>query len=114
MPVPEFVERRRAPRVMLPAGHALQLPLATTVQVVDISLGGVLVTSPHAATPGQPAVLKTRLGAETINVPVEVRRVAAERAVAKRAGQYRVGVRFQVLDEATRRNIQRFLSDGEM
>ena len=109
-----FVERRRSPRVTLPAGHALQMPLATTVQVVDISVGGALLTSPHAAVPGQTGVLNTRLGAETIRVPVEVCRVAAGRAVAKRAGTYRVGARFTELDEDTRRSIQKFLSQGEL
>ena len=112
MPEP-FVERRRTSRVTLAAGHSLQLPRASTVQLVDISLGGVLVNSPQPVQLGQRARLQTRLGGGPVDVEVEVRRVAPDWGPTRDGGRFRLGVRFVGIDEATRRHIQRFLREGE-
>lgn len=108
-----FVERRKGPRATLAAGHSLQLPTVATVQVMDISLGGVLVTAPEPVQLGRRAMLQTRLGGGSVKAEVEVRRAVPDRAAARDGGRYRLGVRFIGLDEDTRRNIQRFLRQGE-
>jgi len=108
-----FEERRRTPRATVAGGHALQMPLSTTVQLVDISLGGALLSSPQGAEPGKRATLRTKLGGEPVQAQVEICRVSPERAGELVQGRYRVGVRFVTLSEAARRTIQRFLRADE-
>ena len=105
-----FQERRRSPRATVAGGHALQMPLSTTVQLVDISLGGVLMHSPHPFEEGQYARLSTRLGAVPVDVDIEVRRTSRER---DDSGAFRIGARFVGLDEATRQAMSTFLTSAK-
>jgi c-di-GMP-binding flagellar brake protein YcgR len=104
-----FKERRRTPRATVAGGHALQMPLSTTVQLVDISLGGVLLSSPQGVQPGVRATLQTSLGAQPVQAELEVCRVLPERAAGHPQGRFRVGARFVALSEADRHAVQRFL-----
>ena len=104
-----FQERRRAPRATVAGGHALQKPVSTTVQLVDISLGGVLLSSPQAVEPGTRATLRTKLGGDLVQAEVEICRVSPERAGGLGQGRFHVGARFVALSEADRRAVQRFL-----
>jgi len=104
-----FQERRRMPRATVAGGHALQMPLSTTVQLVDISLGGVLLSSPQAVEPGKRATLQTSFGGQPVQAELEVCRVSPERAAAHAQGRFRVGARLVALGEADRRAVQRFL-----
>jgi c-di-GMP-binding flagellar brake protein YcgR len=104
-----FHERRRTPRATVAGGHALQMPRSTTVQLVDISLGGVLLSSPQALEPGGRATLQTQLGTKPVQAEVEVCQVSPERAAAQAQGRFRVGARFVALGEPDRRAVQQFL-----
>ena len=106
-----FQERRRTPRATVAAGHELHLPVSMTVQLVDISLGGVLLSSPQRAEPGQRATLQTKLGTQPVQAEVEICRVLPERAGSQILGRHRVGARFVGLGEPDRRAVQRFLRE---
>ena len=107
-----YVERRRSPRVEVrhEVLHAA-LPTATSVQIVDISQTGVLLAGAQRFEPGQRAQLRTRIGAEPLNVAVEVQRVAAAPPGGPHA--WHVGAAFVGLDDESRRKIGRLLKTGE-
>jgi c-di-GMP-binding flagellar brake protein YcgR len=104
-----FVERRRTPRATLPAGDRpdISLAVSTTVQMMDISQSGVLLSSSQKLDVGQRAQLRTRVGAEPLTVQVEVRRLANGGRAGH--GSYKLGAEFVALDEENQRKIERFL-----
>lgn len=103
------VERRREPRVPVHRQvPEVTLPVSATVQLIDISETGVLLSSKQPLDVGRRAQLRLRVGADPITVIVEVRRLAP----APRPGQsapYRMGAEFVNLDEDSRRKIEGFL-----
>ena len=104
------LDRRRHPRVPTTgSAPALSLPAALTVQLLDISETGALLSSSQRLTVGQRAQLRTRIGSEPITLNVEIRRVSDARHAR---GPYRVGARFIGLDDETQRKISRFLSSN--
>jgi c-di-GMP-binding flagellar brake protein YcgR len=105
-----FLERRREPRVPMRDHQMVGLPMALTVRLVDISAGGVLLTSSQQMSIGQRARLHTTLGSEPFNVEVEVRRVVDGSLEGNGRGRYRVGAAFATLDEASSRSVNHFLS----
>jgi PilZ domain len=106
-------ERRRfprAPRRFTPTdGTDIWLPMSATVQVLDISQSGLLLSSSQELTVGRRAQLRLRLGADPVTAQVEIRRVFKE----SRSGApvYRLGVTFVGLDDDTRAKIERFLKN---
>ena len=106
-----LLERRREPRVPMKDDDTVGLPAGLTVRLVDISTGGVLLSSPQRLQVGQKARLRTSLGPEPFNVDLEVRRVAAAGVSGGARGGYRIGAVFTGVDEAAGRSIKRFL-DG--
>jgi hypothetical protein len=107
------LERRRDPRVPMGADLSVGLPMALTVRLVDISAGGVLLSSSQKLNIGQRARLRTTLGADPFNVEIEVRRVAEGGPEGNGRGRYRVGAIFTALDEIANRSVSHFLS-GEL
>ncbi len=105
-----FLERRRVPRVPLAPDHRVGVPLSVTVRLVDISTGGVLISSTQKLAIGQRARLHTTLGGQPFNVEVEVRRVADGGTEGNGNGHYRLGAVFTALDETARRSMHQFLS----
>jgi len=104
------LERRREPRVPMKDDQQVGLPMALTVRLVDISAGGVLLTSSQRMSIGQRARLRTTLGSEPLNVEVEVRRIADAGLEGNGRGRYRVGAVFTGLDDAAARSVNHFLS----
>ncbi len=105
-----FLERRREPRVPMNSDETVGLPAALTVRLVDISAGGVLLSSPQKMRVGQRAHLRTTLGADPFSVDLEVRRVAGSGPEGAAHGNYRIGAVFTGLDEASSRSVHHFLS----
>lgn len=108
-----YLERRRDPRVPMLDGQNVGLPMALTVRLVDISAGGVLLSSSQRLSVGQRAKLRTTLGTDPFNVEIEVKRVADGTLDGNGRGRYRVGAVFAALDEAGTRSVSHFLS-GEV
>lgn len=100
-------DRRRWPRVpvtrLVPD---VSLPLSATVQLLDISETGVLLASGQSLDVGRRAQLRLRIGAEPLDVLVEVRRVTSARPGLS---AFRVGAAFVNLDEDSRRKIAALL-----
>ncbi len=104
------LERRREPRVPIRGDQKVGLPMALTVRLVDISAGGVLLSSSQKMNIGQRARLRTTLGADPFNAEIEVRRVADGSLDGNDRGRYRLGAVFTSLDEAATRSVAHFLS----
>ena len=107
------LERRREPRVPMRDDQKVGLPTALTVRLVDISAGGVLISSSQKMNIGQRARLRTTLGADPFNAEIEVRRVAEAGSDGNGRGRFRIGAVFTSLDEAAKRSVNHFLS-GEV
>jgi hypothetical protein len=104
------LERRREPRVPMSDRLQVGLPMALTVRLVDISTGGVLLSSSQRMQIGQRARLHTTLGSDPFSAEVEVRRVAEGGQEGNGRGRYRIGAVFTALDEVSKRNMHHFLS----
>lgn len=103
-----FEERRRSPRVRVPRSDVeVSLTTSTTVQLLDISQSGVMLSSAQRVEIGRRAQLRTRIGTEPLTAQVEVRRVSNGGRTGH--GSYRLGAEFVALDEESRRKIERFL-----
>ncbi len=100
-----FVERRRSGRTAVNGRARVDRAIAPTVRLLDISLGGVLMSSAHPLQKGQYAHLTTRLGEVPVDADIEVRRTTRDGN-----GAFRVGARFLALDQATRQAMQAFFA----
>lgn len=107
MPVPErTVERRRTPRV--PACDSRLGVLSTgTVLLLDVSRGGVLLSSPRRIEPGHRAWLDVRLGTVPVRLELEVCHASPEEPSGR--GPFQLGAKLLPLDEATAALVDRFL-----
>lgn len=104
-----FQERRRGSRAAT-SELEVMVPTSITVQVLDISLGGVLLASSTDLPVGHRAGLRMVLGSEPCAVQVEIRH-GANLGEAHGEGRYRLGAAFVALDEECRRSIHRFLKN---
>lgn len=99
-------ERRRSPRYMTGAGEFAFLPVAASVQVLDISQAGVLLRSQQPVKVGTRGRLRLSVGGSPFTAEVEVRRVS--QGPAEGGNGYRVGVMFVDIDPEHRQIIERF------
>jgi hypothetical protein len=97
-------ERRRSPRFALPEAAEAQVITGTSVQVMDISLGGILVFSSRPALVGTRGRLSVTLGENPLAAEVEIRRVSE---LPNRPG-YCLGAMFTDLSPEHRAAIARF------
>lgn len=106
-------ERRRFPRATVASAHELRLPCQMTVQLLDISAGGVALAAPQPVEPAARAQLQARMGAYSMLVDLEVLWVAPDREPGKLERRYRLGARLVATDE-TKRSIQKILRDKSL
>ncbi len=103
-------ERRRTPRV--PATDSLLLAQNTgNVLLLDVSRGGVLLSSARRIEPGHRAWLEIRLGEVPVRLELEVRRASPEEPLSR--GPFHLGAKLLPPDEATAAAIDRFLGRAE-
>ena len=100
-------DRRRAPRYEVSGGEFALLPFATSVQILDISRGGVLLQSSHGARLSGTGQLTTTLKGQPFKAELEVRRVES-----LPAGGYRIGAKFTHVDGDYRRLLDDFTHRG--
>lgn len=96
-------ERRRTPRVRLPQQEHCELHLRTRVQLLDISLTGVLVGTDVKLPLGAQGQLRFGLGGSAFAPTVQVKRRAAG------GPQGGFGAVFKLMDESSRRRLEEFL-----
>jgi hypothetical protein len=108
-----FVERRRYPRRRAGTDFVLTIPTVVIADVLDISVGGALVSTPAQVVPGHRCQLRTLLDREPFSAAVEVLRVdEGTRSGLERRNH--VGLRFGTLDDNSRRTLQHFVkNDGK-
>ena len=98
-----MIERRQSARYATHGGGSAVLPLSTLVQVLDISLAGVLLESPYTVQVGTRGRLRLTLGDTSVVTEVEIRRITA------RADKgYHVAAMFVTLSAEQRQLIERF------
>jgi c-di-GMP-binding flagellar brake protein YcgR len=103
-------ERRRHPRVRPSHEVEISLPATYNAEVLDLSTGGALISTPGHVVLGQRAQLRTLLEREPFTVIAEVLRVE----VGTRAGGERrnhVGLGFVSLDDNSRKTLQKFVRE---
>jgi len=101
-------ERRRAPRHVLQYGEFVGLPFSLTVQVMDISVAGVLLQSSRPVNVGARGALRLTFGDQSLNTDVAVTRVSPTSTGAD--GQYRIGAKFVSIRPEHRQLIERLTS----
>jgi hypothetical protein len=106
----EFVERRKHLRRRAGTDLLLTIPTVVDAEVLDISAGGALVSTPAQVVPGNRCQLRTLLDREPFAAFAEVLRVT-EGTLAGAATLSHVGLRFGALDDNSRRTLLRFVKD---
>ena len=107
-------ERRRSPRYEARAGELVVLPFAVSVQVIDISVAGVLMESSRPVAVGTRGSLRLNVGGTPFSAEVEaelnrrsgVRRVSE--ATSGKGLKYRIGASFTSMNPEHRQVIERF------
>jgi hypothetical protein len=78
-----------------------------SVQVLDVSIGGVLLQSARSLPIGARGSLRLTLGGEPLAAAVEVRRVTGD---AAKDGAFRLGAAFVAIRSEHRQMIERFIA----
>jgi hypothetical protein len=102
-------ERRRSARFEMGHVELAQLPTTQSVQVLDISVMGVLLHSSRPIDPGTRGCLKLNFWGTPFAADVEVRRAVPVTDNGNGRG-YRVGASFVTITAEHRQLIERFAS----
>jgi PilZ domain len=104
------IERRRHPRI--PADQVdISVPNVTSVEMLDISTSGALLSTEAILQVGQRAQIGALLSREPFASWVEVLRVEVGTAGGS-ALRHRLGVAFTAMDDHSRKLLQLFVKDG--
>jgi hypothetical protein len=98
-------ERRRNPRLALEAPLECAVKVQTRVNILDVSVTGMLLGSDVALPPGTRVYLRTFLGGVDFAADVQV-----QRTVARRPGAVESGVTFVRMDAQSQRRLEQFLA----
>jgi hypothetical protein len=101
-------ERRRAPRAAAPDDERLSLEVSLPVQVLEISLSGVLLRSRVALAVGQQAELRATVGGRSVSLTLRVQRVSVETMPRGGAG-YRAAAIFVAMTAEQRVVLEQLL-----
>jgi PilZ domain len=102
-------ERRRSTRITLGQADRATLPTIQDVQVLDISVIGVMLHVSRPIDPGTRGCLRLNLWGSSFSADVEVRRVSPVSENGRDLG-YRVGASFVGITPEHRHLIERFAS----
>jgi hypothetical protein len=104
-----MVEKRRSMRFEMGHVERAQLPTTQSVQVLDISVTGVLLQSSRPIDPGTRGCLKLNFWGTPFSADIEVRRADPVTNEGSSLG-YRVGAIFVTISSEHRQLIERFAS----
>ena len=102
-------ERRRSSRIAMGHKEPAQLPTSQSVQVLDISVMGVLMHSSRQIEPGTRGLLKLNFWGTSFSADVEIRRAVLITESGSSPG-YRVGASFGAISPEHRQLIEKFTS----
>ena len=100
-------ERRQVSRIPIRNGYVYLKSSWSTIQLLDISLGGVLMSASRSFPVGHRAGLRTVVNGERVAVEVEIKR--DDPPTSGRQGTRLVGASFVTLDERSRQSLEKFL-----
>jgi hypothetical protein len=101
-------ERRGAPRFRTDGAQVVMLPFPVNVQVMDISVAGVLLQSSRPVEVGTRGLLRLNIDGTPFQAEVDVRRVTA--GPTGKDLTYRIGAQFVAISPEHRQIIERFTS----
>jgi len=101
-------ERRGAPRYEARVAEFVMLPFPVNVQVIDISVAGVLLQSSRPIDVGTRGSLRLNIDGTPFQAEVDVRRVAP--GPTGKDLTYRIGAQFVSISPEHRQIIERFTS----
>lgn len=101
-------ERRRSRRYSMHGGELALLPYTMSVQVIDLSVAGVLLQANRPVEVGTRACLRMNVGGSRFSTDVQVQRVSGP-AEGKEGG-YRIGAMFVGITPEDRQKIERFIN----
>jgi len=101
-------ERRRARRHDMTYAEFAGVPFSLTVQVMDISLAGVLLQSSQPVKVGVRGALRLTLGGQSLTTDVAVTRVSPLATGSDE--RYRIGAMFVAISPEHRQLIERFIN----
>jgi hypothetical protein len=99
-------ERRRSQRHVMQSGESAGLPGSASVQVLDISVAGVLLQSSRLVRVGLRGSLRLSIGGQSFTTDVAVARVSTVSVGAD--PRYRIGAAFISMAPEHRQLIERF------
>jgi hypothetical protein len=99
-------ERRHSPRYEVKTGELAGLPFSMSVQVLDLTVAGVLLQSSRSLEVGTRGCLRLNVGGTPFVADIEVQRVSD--ATAARNLTYRMGAVFVNITPENRQAIERF------
>ena len=102
-------ERRRAPRAAVQPGCWLTMVSTSSVQLLDLSAGGVAFVCPVRLEQGRTASIATSLGGQAFSCQLQVCWCRHAPVVSSRYPQFETGAAFLPLEESSRRVLQSFL-----
>jgi hypothetical protein len=103
------IERRRMPRVAVEAGPELSLDAAIPVQVIDISVSGVLLASKAELSIGDRAEFHASVGSRSLRLVIEIRRVSVDNNPVRGGMRYRAGAVFAPMSAEQRLTLEQLL-----
>ena len=101
-------ERRRSMRANITGVSWLTMPATWSIQLQELSLGGLAFTSPFPMEVGRTASVRATLGSEALSCPIRVCWTRPRRSLPGRS-QFEVGAVFLPLDDSSRRALEGFL-----
>ena len=102
-------ERRRALRATVSGASWLAVPATWPIQLLDLSVGGLAFTSPHAIEVGRTASIRATLGPEALSCQIRVCWSRPRNGALPGKSLYEVGAVFLPLDDSSRRALETFL-----
>jgi PilZ domain-containing protein len=104
-PVPE---RRRSLRASISAVSWLTMPATWSIQLHELSVGGLAFMSPFPMEVGRTVSVRAPLGGEALNCSIRVCWTRPRKTLPGRS-QFEVGAMFLPLDDSSRRALETFL-----
>jgi len=101
-------ERRRSQRATVGQSW-LAVPSTWPVQLVDVSLGGLALSSPYGLEIGRTVSVRATLGRDAFNGQIRVCWSRPRGTASAVRPQFEIGAVFLPLDESSRRALESFL-----
>jgi len=101
-------ERRRSRRHTVDYGEFAGVPFSLTVQIMDISVAGVLLQSSRPVKVGVRGALRLTIGGQSLTTDVAVTRVSPHAIGTDE--RYRIGAMFVGISPEHRQMIERFIN----